>query len=265
MSKILALSVAVVATVATVAAAQTQYVRLSDPQVKELIGQVSQARDRFQGALDSQLKRSIFRSATGEVSVDNYLEDLKRNVDLVKNRLTPDYAASPEVLTLLRQGTEIHAYMQNQTGAFKGKSEWDAFAAILGTLATTYGTSFPLPQGASARRLSDKEVTLAADAVAKAADQFRNAATKAMKTAKADPAQIASIDNESKALVTAAKNLKSRVSGGKPATNEARLLLDQANKMKTVVPQAPAEAAKVWDSVLSNLKVVSQAFSLPGA
>lgn len=265
MSKILALSVAMVALVATMAAAQTQYVRFSDQQVKDLIGQVGQARDRFQGALDSQLKRSIFRSSTGELSVDNYLEDLKRNVDQAKNRLTPDYAASSEVLTLLRQVTEIHGFMQKQEGAFKGKSEWDSFAAVLGTLATTYGTSFPLPQGASARRLNDKEVTLAADTVAKAADQFRKAATKSMKTAKADPALVTSIDNESKALVTAAKNLKSRVSSGKPATNEARLLLDQANKIRTLLPQPPTEASTAWESVLSNLKAVSQAFSLPGA
>jgi hypothetical protein len=266
MSKILALAVAMAALVAIGADAQTQYIRLADPQVKSLIGQIGQHRDRFQDALDGALKRSILRTETGEVSVDNYLQDLKRNVEQAKDRLTPDYAASNEVLTLLKQCTDINAFVQKQPVTFKGRSEWESLAAALASLATTYGTSFPLPQGASARRLGDKEVVQAADAVAQSAEQFRKAITKAMKTAKADPKLVTSMDTESKAIVTAAKVLKSRVSEQKPATSEARTLLDQANKVRSLLPQPVlGEPSAPWESVLSSLKAISQAFSLPGA
>lgn len=169
MLKVFALSVAMVATAAVT---QTQFVRPSDTDVKNLIGQVGQSRDRFQDALDSKLKSSILRGASGEVNVDKFLDDLKRNADQMRDRYNSDYAASTEVLTLLRQGTDIHTFMSGQAGAFKGKSEWEAFASVLGTLATAYGTSFPLPQGASARRMNDKEVAVIADTVALKADQF---------------------------------------------------------------------------------------------
>jgi hypothetical protein len=252
--------------VAMVAMPQTQYLRPSDTDVKNLIAQVGQARDRYADALDSNLKHSILRGASGEVDVQRYLDDLKRNVDQVKDRYNDQYAASTEVLTLLRQGTDINAFMLKQPGAFKGKSEWDTFAAALGSLATVYGTSFPLPQGASTRRMNDLELAASAANVGQMADQFRKAATKAMKTAKADPKLVTSIDAGSKAVTTSATTLKKRLTDHKPATNEARMLLEEVNKLKTLLAQQPpaGESTTAWEGVLSGVKTIAEAFNLPG-
>ncbi len=198
--------------------------------------------------------------------MDKFLDDLKRNADQMRDRYNSDYAASTEVLTLLRQGTDIHTFMSNQQGAFKGKSEWEAFASVLGTLATAYGTSFPLPQGASARRMNDKEVAVIADTVALKADQFRKAATNAMKTAKADPKLVSSVEAGAKAVTSAAKSLKSQLSSHKPATNEARLLAEQVTKLKSLLGQQPpvGESTTAWDGMSAGMKTISQAFNLPG-
>lgn len=261
MFKTIVLSVTMVA---ATAGAQVQYLRPSDTDVKNLVSQISQARDRFQGALDSNLKRSIIRGASGEVNVDKYLDDLKRNVSLVKDRFKDDYAASTEVLTLLRQGTDIHAFVTSQSATFKGRSEWDAMASVLGTLATAYGTSFPLPQGAGARRMNDKEVAAQADTVARMAEQFRKASTKAMKTAKADPQLVTAVDRGSKAVATAAANLKKQASGHKPATNEARILLEELTKLKSLLDQPPAgESTTAWNGLVAGARTIGQAFSLP--
>jgi hypothetical protein len=249
----------------TMAPAQTQYLRPSDTDVKNLIAQIGQARDRFQDALDSNLKRSILRGASGEVNVDRFLDDLKRNVSLVKDRFNDQYSASAEVLTLLRQGTDIHGFVTSQSATFKGRSEWDVLAGWFGTLATAYGTSFPLPQGASARRMNDKEVAASADGLARTAEQFRKAATKAMKTAKADPKLVTAVDNGAKGIATAAANLKSRVSSHKPATNEARILIEQVVRLKSMLTEPQqGEAATAWEGVLSATRGIGVAFSLPG-
>ena len=79
----------------------------------------------------------------------------------------------------------------------KGASEWDATAADLKRLVEAYSTTFPLPEGAAARRLGDKEV------VAHVAD----------------------------ALSKDAKELKKRVSDGKPSSAQARAVIDAANKL----------------------------------
>jgi hypothetical protein len=263
MFKTLLLSVAMVAAIGS---PQTQWIRPSDSAVKAVINQVGQERDRFQDALDSKLKNSILRGASGEVDVQRFLDDLKRDVNQVKDRFTPDYAASQEVLALLRRATDVNTFMSNQPGAFKGKSEWDAFASVLGTLATTYGTSFPLPQGANTRRMNDKELAASAANVGVMADQFRKAATSAMKTAKADPAAVTSVDTASKAVKTAAEGLKKQLSSQKPATNEARILLEQVNKLKSLLGQQPpaGAATAAWTSMEAGVKTIGQAFNLPG-
>lgn len=259
-----ALLAAFVLSIATSASAQTQFVRPSDPDIRGLISEVDWARGRFEDALDGKLKDSILRSPTGEVRVSRYLEDFQRNTSLVKERYKDDYAASQEVLTLLKQCTGLNTFVSNQQGAFKGRSEWDAMAVLLGNLAKAYGTAFPTPDGATARRMNDKEVAQAADSASRAAEEFRKAASKTMKTAKADPAAIASMEREMKALGASAKALKSQLSSHKASTNEARLLLEQATRVQTVVtpPAAPDLAAAHWDTLLKNLQSVRQAFGM---
>jgi hypothetical protein len=252
--------------VATAAVAQTQWIRPSDTDVKNLISRVEQARDRYASALDSKFKNSIIRGSSGEVDVQRYLDDLKRDVSQVKDRFNDSYAASIEVLALLRRGTDINTFMLNQPGAFKGKSEWDALASVLGTLATDYGTSFPLPQGASTRRMNDQELAASAATVGGTADQFRQEATKAMKAAKVDPAKVSAVDAAAKAVKTAAEGLKKQLSAHKPATNEARILMESVNKLKSQLGQQPpaGAATTAWDSMTSGTKTIGQAFNLPG-
>ena len=56
----------------------------------------------------------------------------------------------------------------------KGRSEWDRQAANLKRLAEAYGTTFPFAEGATARRMNDKETAAAAAAIATAADRFKS-------------------------------------------------------------------------------------------
>jgi hypothetical protein len=99
--------------------------RLNDKDVTRLIERIDNERDRFEDQLDGKLKRSIIRGPGGEVNVERYLDDLQENVDKLKDRFTPQYAASAEVTTVLRQGSDIQRYMSTLPPNFDGASEWN--------------------------------------------------------------------------------------------------------------------------------------------
>ena len=147
--------------------------RPSDKDVKQLLERVDNERDRFEDQLDGKLKRSILRGPGGEVNVVRYLDDLQENVDKLKDRFTPEYAASAEATTVLRQGADIQRFMATQAPDLDGMSEWNRLAATMGQLAAAYGTTFPIPEGQAARRLNDAEVKKAAAETAKGADRFK--------------------------------------------------------------------------------------------
>src|SRR5215510_10766271 len=94
--------------------------RLADKEVKQIILDVDQARDRFEDQLDGRIKSSTIRGANGEVNVERYLDDLQENIKRLKERFTVDYSASKEAETVLKQGTEINEYIKKQPSEMKG-------------------------------------------------------------------------------------------------------------------------------------------------
>jgi hypothetical protein len=240
--------------------------RLTDKDVKTLMERIHQERDRFEDQLDGKLKRSIVRGPGGEVNVARHLDDLQENVNKMKDRYTGRYAASQEVTTVLQQGAGIQRFMASQAPNLDGASEWNRLSASLGELAAVYGTSFPLPEGQSARRLSDDEVKAAATAVAADADKFKKELDNSLKKDKSiDPNARKAAVQEADDLKKDAKALADVVGGGRPASGEARALVGRAAKLKSASatwPLSPA-AQTSWRSVESGLAKITQAFALP--
>jgi hypothetical protein len=240
--------------------------RPSDKDVKQLLERVDHERDRFEDQLDGKLKRSILRGPGGEVNVERYLDDLQENVDRLKDRFASQYAASAEVTTVLRQGSDIQRFMATQAPGLDGMSEWTRLAASLGDLAAAYGTAFPIPDAQQARRWNDAEVKKAADEAAKSADRFKKELGNALKMDKtiAKPtldAAVGQVDD----LKKAAQRLASTIDDGRPASGEARAMLQQGAAIRGAAAgrslSSAAEAA--WREVEGHLSTVAQAFGLP--
>ena len=240
--------------------------RLSDRDVKALIERVDDERDRFEDQLDGELKRKIVRAPGIEVNVERYLDDLQDNVDKLKERFTPAYAASAEVTTVLRQASDIQRFMASQPPNFDGASEWNRLAASLAQLASVYGTAMPLREGQQARRLNDAEVRRAADGVAKSADRFKKDVDAALKNDRtvAKATRDATL-SEIEALKEGAKELASIIDDGRPASGEAKALLDQAARIRGASSSRPlSPAAKdVWGDIEGALDKVAQGFEMP--
>ena len=240
--------------------------RLNDKDVKQLIDRIDNERDRFEDQLDGKLKRSIVRGPRGEVNVETYLDDLQENLDKLKGRFTSDYSGSAEVTTILRQGSDIQRYMATLPANFDGASEWNRLSSSLTELAAAYGTSFPVVEGELARRMNDKEVEKTASDVAKSADQFKHdldASLKADQTVSAATREGAV--KEADTLKESAEKLASTLDDDKPATGEARTLLQHAAAMKSAAAgRTLSAAAKTsWGEVEDGLAKIAQAFGLP--
>ena len=239
------------------ALAQARPERLSDKDVKALIDQVDEGRDKFEGNLDGKFKGSTVQGANGETKVSGALQDYQDNTQKLKDRFTSEYSASAEVATVLKQSTAIDTFMQGSPSAMKGRSEWDRQTLNLKQLAVAYGTTFPFPEGATVRRMNDKETAGVADEIATAADRFKSDLDKATTLAKPDR-DAAKKDAE--LLIKQADAVKSRTSDGKPATGELLQLREQVVKLQTFISAHPIPTMTNWQAVQSSLGKLQQAF-----
>ena len=240
--------------------------RLPDKDVKALIERIDNERDRFEDQLDGKIKSSIIRNPGGEVNVERFLDDLQANVDKLKERFQSDYAASAEVTTVLRQGTDIQRFMAKQPPDLDGASEWNRLAASLGELAKVYATSFPISEGQQARRFNDRELGKIAAELAKSAGQFK---VDLESTLKADttidqPTKDSTVQ-EVNGLKEDAEKLASTLDDGRPASGEAKAVLARAAKIRTASSGRALSAAAqtAWSSVEAGLEKVAMAFDLP--
>src|SRR5262245_15752931 len=236
--------------------------RLSDKDVKQVLADLDHARDRFEDALDGKVKSSVIRGPSGETSVSRYLQDLQDNVKKLNERFTPQYSASKEAETVLRQGTEINTYIKAQPAEMKGGSEWDTMARSLSRLAHAYHTTFPLPPDAPVRRMNDAEAAGVAEEVAKQGDQFKKQIDQEKAIPK--PARDAA-KKDVDAVIKQAKTLKSRLSDGQPSTAEARTLMDLTSKVGTFVGAQSTllpGTTGAWKALQAPLDKLSQAFAM---
>jgi hypothetical protein len=95
--------------------------RLTDRDVKQLIARIEDGRDKFDNALDDKFENAILRDASGEVNVKRFLNTFQESIDRVEQSLKPDYAASTEVGTLLRQARPWNAISVSRRGARRVK------------------------------------------------------------------------------------------------------------------------------------------------
>lgn len=242
--------------------------RLTDKDVKSLVERIDDGRDRFEGALDDKLKNGILRGAKGEVNVKNFLNDFQESIDRLKDRLKPEYAASAEAGTVLRQASQISNFFQQQPAGTRGESEWNRLASDLKALATAYGTEFPLSENAVVRRIGDRELAASADDVAKAADKVKQTLDNELKKDKTiDKTQRETIVGQADQLAKDAKLLRDRVKDGDPSSAEAERLLTQASKVKSLLGNYKAPMASgALSSVGAKLQSVASAYgtSWPG-
>jgi hypothetical protein len=239
--------------------------RLTDHDVKQLLDKIDQQESKFVDALPDDFKKKVIRETNTEVVVKRYLEDFDKRIETVKNRFSSDSSASVEVADLLRQATGIDSVIAPQATS-AGASEWTRLRESLTLLADAYGAKFPLPRDAAmVRRMNDKEVATVAKEVSANSDQVKKAVDAAIKKDKSlNDAQRQEVSREMDVLAKAAKTLASRLSDNQPSSAEARALINQAERVGSMLEarHLTAAAGPLWTAINSQMRVLTQAYRL---
>ena len=236
--------------------------RITDKDVIALIKTIGQQEKKFERALDSKFKRSILRGPGGEIDVNTYLADLSEAIQLHGKRFTGSYAASTEATEVLRRADFMNSYVRKNP-SMKGANEWDVFGSGLQQLAAAYGTSFPLPDDAVIRRIGDGELADAAMAINKFSKSMGKSIGGQTKRNKALVEPVKSIKADLNTMADLSKTLSSRIRSGKPASAEARQLMEAVERVGSLVGTEgmPDEVVASWEAGASSMQKVAQAYN----
>jgi hypothetical protein len=239
--------------------------RLTDKDVKALVARIEDGRDKFDNALDSKFKNSVLRGSGGEVDVKRFLNTFQESIDRLEESLKPGYAGSTEAGTLLREGSALDRYFRAQPGGTPGESEWNRLATDLRVLAAAYGADFPVSDGATFRRLGDREVSDAVKLFGESAHQVKKALDSDLKkNPSIDKASREAIVGEADQLEKDAKTLRDRLNDGKPSSAEADQVLTGAAKLRTFVDAHPMPAASAaWSDASQHIAKIAAAYRVP--
>ena len=238
--------------------------RLTDRDVKALVSRIEDGRNKFDDALDDKLKSMVIRGPSREVKVAQYLDDFQASIDRLEERLKPDYAGSTEAAAVLREASVIDGVLRRQPAGTRGVSEWNRLAADLRVLAAAYGASFPVPEGATPRRLGDRELAEMAEQLADMADRLKNALDDDLKNdTTVDATTRQSIVDDASQLERDAKALRERVNDGDPSSAEAERLLVRSARIRSVINDRRLSAAKAaWSPIAPKVADIAAAYGM---
>jgi hypothetical protein len=208
------------------APAGAQRQRLKDDDVKKLMEEAQNDVERFEDAVDSQFRKATIRSATKEVSIENYLKDLKKSADLMRDRFKESYSAGTEVASFLRQASAIERRSSEGGGLFGAEKEWPRLRETLSRLARVYGVEWSAsPDSWTPRRLNDEEMKRAIEVFAASSKSFKKNLESALEHMQSvGSGERKTVLSAVDSLEKTANDLKDAVSDGQDTTDELALL-----------------------------------------
>lgn len=238
--------------------------RLNDKQVKAAVENLQRGFETWKDALEKRnLDDAVIRNASGTIEVKKFLKDFKEELDLLKDRVKPEYAANPEMTTVLRRASDVERRAQ-QPGQ-NPLPEWKTFSAQFAALAAAYGTTFPMPSAdATAMRWADKEVAERLADIERQSKVVAKEADNAMKVSKAPAADRDKAKQALTALGASAKQTGEMLKKGTATVAQAEATLKAIKNAGDIVGglamAGPGKTA--WDTIGKQATVVAKSFSI---
>jgi hypothetical protein len=240
--------------------------RMTDEQVKKLIEDIDDGyRTWRQDLKKDNLDDAVITSAERTIKVKDFLKDFDQAIDVLKGRFKPEYAASLEVMALLRRGSDVE--LRNRRQSQTRSSAWPALGAKLEALAHAYGFAWPVESmTVQAVRLNDGELGGKVEQMEKAAKQLQSETEKAAKANKSiDKTTRGTLKSSIQQLELTAKDVRSRIKDDRPASVEVGQLLSQTTKVKESLTKLslPSAGLPAWQGIESGNEALARAYQLP--
>jgi len=240
--------------------------RMTDEQVKKLIEDIDAGYRTWKQDLEKEnLDDAVITSAERTIKVKDFLKDFEQAIDVLKDRFKPEYAASPEVLALLRRGSDVE--LRNRRQGQTRSSAWPALGAKLDALAHAYALAWPVESmTVQAGRLNDGELAGKVEQMENAAKALQSETEKAAKANKSiDKAMRGSLKSSIQQLDQKAKEVRSRIKEDRPAAVEVGQLLSQTGNLKATLTKLslPSAEGPAWRGIESGTEALARAFDMP--
>lgn len=237
--------------------------RMTDEQVKKLIEDIDDGFGTWKQSLEKRnLDDAVITSAERTVKIKDFLKDFEKAIDVLKDRFKPNYAASPEVLALLRRGSDVE--LRNRRQGQTPDSAWVALGAKLDALARSYGVAWPIESmNVLPARLNDAELAAKVERMEKGTKKLLGETDKAAKANKSiDKATRESLKASIRQLEQKTKDVRSRIQDDRPASVEVGQLLSQAGQVKETLTKLSLPTAS-WREMEPGIEALARAFDIP--
>jgi hypothetical protein len=241
--------------------------RMTDEQVKKLIEDIDDGYKAWKNDLEKKnLDDAVITSAERTVKVRDFLKDFEEAIDTLQDRFKPEYAASPEVMALLRKGSDVELRNRRQGETATSSSAWNALAAKLAALGQAYQVGWPVESmQVLPARLNDRELSAKVESMEKASKTLRDASDKAAKANKAiDKPTRESLKGSIEKMEQQSKDVRSRIEDDRPGAVEVGQLLDQASTIRALEKKLALASANApaWQAIDAATEALARAYDL---
>lgn len=240
--------------------------RMSEDEVRALLGQIEKGSDRFRASLDNALDRSPIDGSRAEDNINNFIRDFERATDRLKSRFGDNRSAANDVEDVLERGAIIDRFMIRHSLTQRAQEDWASLRAMLDRLASAYNVTWDWG-GTVGRpsRMSENEMKALLARLEKNADRFRSSLDAALDRSRYDGSQTEdNINQFMKNFEEASDRLKNRYDDNQTATGIVEDLLQRAVLIDGFVDRRVpnVRAREDWMAVRNDLEELAKAYDV---
>jgi hypothetical protein len=234
--------------------------RLTDPQVKRIVENIDHAFNEWRGYLDRRdLDEAVVRAAEGTFDAERFLDDMEKDIDLVRERLGDRYAAGAEVTALLRRASDL----ERGSVALGRPERWKLLSGEFASLARAYRVAWPMDAAATAQRITDHELADHAKRIAGAVDRLQDGALEAAEDMRLGRSERRAAEQAMDELETAAERLGDDLDSHRFVAHHVRRVLDltvETSAFAATVRPMSMGATEALTTVEQSARVIALAF-----
>jgi DNA-binding TFAR19-related protein (PDSD5 family) len=247
------------------AGAQQPY-RMSERELKRLLGRIDKGAETFRRSLDKSLDKGRFDGTKAEDNINQFVKDFVDATDTLKSRFDDSRAASGSVEEVLRRAAAIDNFMLRHKLTPRAQNDWRDLRVSLDELARAYNVSWSW-MGLTNRpyRISDEQLEVLLARVETSADSFRKSLNDALdKTAFNKTNAEDDVNHFVKEFEHATDHLKKRFNSKESAAADVEEILRRAARIDTFMRQhkLTLRAQDDWAELRRSLDELAQAYNV---
>jgi YMGG-like Gly-zipper len=266
-SRIVALAAVLALTgVSAIVAAQQRPNRVSDQQVRDLLGRMDAGIAAFRASFDRAIDRSRINGSRAEDDINQSVKDFTQSTERLRDRVQNRRAGATDVEDVLRRASVIDGFMASNALDAAVERDWQSLRGDLDELARAYGVTWNWTGSRNvASRVNDQQVGQLLTRTKKNADQFRHSLDRALDRSRIDGSrEDDNINQFVKDFAETTKHLSDRFDDRQVVTNDIEDVLRRGVSIDSFMQrhQLAVQAENDWLTLRRDLDELARAYNV---